>query len=99
MSHILLDTSAYSSFKRGNDDGLDAIQRAEEIVLNPVVLGELRAGFASGSRKAQNESELVEFLDSPRVRTVELDEDTSVFYAAIHQSLRQAGTPIPANDL
>ena len=99
MNRILLDTSAYSHFKRNHAEMIDILQIAEEIYLSPIVLGELRAGFAAGGRRKENETELREFLDSPRVRVLTVNEEASEFYAAIYSSLRQAGSPIPSNDL
>ncbi len=84
---------------RGRQNVVATVQAAERILVNPVVLGELRAGFAAGERREKNEAELISFLESPRVDVVSMNEDTSVFYAAIYVALRQAGTPIPSNDL
>jgi tRNA(fMet)-specific endonuclease VapC len=99
MKRVLVDTSAYSAFMRGRKEVVEALQIAEHIFLNPIVLGELRAGFAAGGRREKNETELQQFLSSPRVAVALLDEETSVFYASIYSALRQAGTPIPTNDL
>lgn len=99
MSRILLDTSGYSAFKRDHSEVLRQIQEASEIYLNPVVLGELRAGFLKGSRLERNLAELDEFLAGPRVRVVVMDEDTASRYAAILRFLQDHGTPIPTNDI
>src|SRR5713226_3077783 len=76
-----------------------AMQEADEIAVNAVVLGELRAGFLKGRHRKKNEQELAEFLTSPRVRVLGLDEETADRYAVIMDSLRSAGTPIPTNDV
>lgn len=99
MSQILLDTSGYSAFMRGQDELKGAIQRAEEISVTPVVIGELLAGFLRGKNRRKNERELEGFLASPRVRTLNIDAQTSERYAVIVNSLREAGTPIPTNDI
>ena len=39
------------------------------------------------------------FLQSPRVRTVAITEETAERYAIIRDGLRRAGNPVPANDL
>ena len=96
---ICLDTSAYSAFKRGHEGALDAIQRAEEIVLPTVVLGEVFAGFRLGERDRENREELDRFLESPRVRIAPVDEETGRRYAQIVVFLRREGTPIPTNDV
>jgi len=99
VSRILLDTSAYSAFKRGHDRIGRLVQEASEIQLNAVVLGELRAGFLKGTRLQQNVRELAEFLAFPRTRVLVVDDDTAERYATILRSLQQAGTPIPINDV
>lgn len=99
MSRILLDTSGYSAFKRDHPEVLRQIQEASEILLNPVVLGELRSGFLKGSRLERNLAELAEFLAGNRVRIVVVDEDTAPRYAVILRFLQEQGTPIPTNDI
>ena len=96
---ILLDTSAYIAFLKGHPGIKQAIQKADEINLNPVVMGELLAGFMKGRRAAQNREILQEFMGSPRVRLMAIDEETSERYAAIFNYLREKGAPIPTNDL
>lgn len=96
---IILDTSAYAAFLRGNPEITRAVQEADEIFLNPVVLGELIAGFIMGKSEKKNRAILKDFLSSPRAKVVEIDEETSERYAAILGYLRTKGTPIPTNDL
>jgi predicted nucleic acid-binding protein len=96
---VLLDTSAYSAFMRGNSKVRDILQLADTIYFSPVVLGELKSGFLRGSKKKVNEQLLTQFLESPRVRFVPVDEDTSDRYAVIRNSLWDSGTPIPTNDI
>jgi tRNA(fMet)-specific endonuclease VapC len=99
LTRILLDTSAYSAFKRGHRDIQLRIQDAEQIQVNPVVLGELRSGFLKGSRLRDNLHELAQFLESPRVSIASIDDETAERYAVIVDTLRRAGTPIPTNDI
>lgn len=67
--------------------------------MNPVVLGELYAGFARGSREKKNREILGEFLASPRVQVAVIDEETAERYTAIITYLWAQGTPIPTSDL
>ncbi|MBI4607962.1 MAG: type II toxin-antitoxin system VapC family toxin [Candidatus Rokubacteria bacterium] len=99
MTRVMLDTSAYSAFMRGHPEIKLAFQRAEEIYLNPIILGELLAGFARGKHTRKNERELRTFLTSPRVELVDVNEETAERYAVILDSLWRAGTPIPTNDI
>lgn len=96
---VILDTSAYSAFLRGNLEIKLSLQQADEIFLNPVIIGELLAGFILGRNEKKNRDILREFLASPRVKVFDIDEETSERYAVIINHLRTKGTPIPTNDL
>ncbi len=99
MMRIMLDTSAYAAFMRGHPGIHSALQEADEIRVNPIVLGELSAGFKKGGWRAKNEAELQAFLSSPRVDVVDVDIETAERYAVILNSLWVSGTPIPTNDI
>ena len=96
---LLLDTNAYVAFMRGIPEAKEVIKHAPSIGINSVVLGELLAGFAMGSREAANIEELKLFMNSARVRFFSLDEVTSSFYAGVYRDLRTTGRPIPTNDM
>jgi len=96
---LLLDTSAYSALMRGHSGVKRALGHADETYVNPVVLGELRAGFLKGARTARNEAVLREFLAEPRVHSVPIDEDTTERYAVIYDALQRRGTPVSVNDV
>jgi len=96
---VMLDTSAYSAFLRGNAEVTQALREADEIYLNPVVLGELYAGFARGGKNRKNRDILREFVASPRVQIAVIDEETAERYMSIITFLWSNGTPIPTNDL
>jgi predicted nucleic acid-binding protein len=98
-NRIMLDTSAYTAFLMGNSEIKLSIQQAEEVFLNPITLGELIAGFLMGKNEKRNRAILQDFLSSPRVKIVEIDEETSERYAVIVSHLRARGTPIPTNDI
>ena len=99
MARLLLDTSAYSALLRGREEVAAALRQAEEICVNPVILGELLAGFLRGKHRQKNEDELQVFLSSPRVSVVSFDYQTAERYAWILDSLWKQGTPIPTNDI
>jgi tRNA(fMet)-specific endonuclease VapC len=99
IKSIVIDTNAYSAFKRGEKDALEVIKDAEMIVFSPVVLGELMGGFGLGKRAAQNQQELQTFLERPKVLFMTINAQTSEEYAKIFQSLKTKGTPIPTNDM
>lgn len=99
MNRILIDTNAYAAFKRNDPAALDVMRSSDYIGVNTVVLGELYSGFKGGSHESRNRKELAQFLDSPRVETIGIDEETAEFYAKIFWDLRRKGKPVPGNDL
>lgn len=99
LDTILLDTTAYSAFKRGHDEVLALVRAATTILIPAIVVGELLAGFKGGSRRDANRSDLQAFFASPRVRAVPISRATAERYAVIYHYLRTNGTPVPTNDL
>jgi tRNA(fMet)-specific endonuclease VapC len=97
--NVALDTNAYSDFLRGVAGRVDIVRRATQIYLPLIVVGELRAGFAAGSREAENLAGLRQFLASPRVAVLSPDEVTTEHYAHVFLQLRKQGATIPTNDL
>jgi predicted nucleic acid-binding protein len=99
VRRLLLDTSAYSAYGNGHREAGYAIDEADEIYINTVVLGELYVGFMGGKNRERNRAEFDRFVASPRINIVEIDEVTAERYALIYETLRAVGTPISANDL
>lgn len=99
INQVLLDTSAYSALRRGHPEILGIIRRSDRIVFNPVIIGELLAGFKKGSRAGTNMSELSRLLESPRVTVVDITYTTAECYALIFDGLRKAGKPVPEHDV
>jgi tRNA(fMet)-specific endonuclease VapC len=99
MTRILLDTSAYSALLRGHEGVQKHLRSAEEVCVNPIILGELRAGFGRGRQAGKNEGYLQRFISSPRVTILSIDAETSERYALILNALWEAGTPAPTNDI
>jgi len=96
---LMLDTCAYSAFMRGHVIIETYLRQAEQIVVNPIVLGELQAGFLGGAHRVKNDDLLRDFLSAPRVRIAPIDHETALRYAGILYSLQRAGTRIPTNDI
>jgi tRNA(fMet)-specific endonuclease VapC len=99
VNRLLVDTSAYAAFLRGHAGVKAALREATELFLSPIVLGELRSGFLKGTRSAENEDQLAQFLASSRCSVPAIDEETAHRYASIHDFLRRRGTPVSPNDL
>lgn len=96
---LALDSNAYVEMARGDAVIAGTVRSSDEIFLPLIVLAELRAGFAYGNKTVINEKALTRFLDSPRVRVLVPDEQTTHHYARLYVQLRKQGTPIPINDL
>jgi tRNA(fMet)-specific endonuclease VapC len=99
VKSVLLDTNAYVAFKQGNKDVLNILQHADSIGISTIVLGELIAGFTFGSKTKQNLQALQEFLKTPRIKMLPVDEVTATFYAHTYTHLRNKGKSISTNDL
>ena len=99
LKQLLIDTNVYVAFKRNDSTVIELLQQADSIAINTVVLGELLAGFKGGIRETVNRSELDQFLDSPRVEFLVLDESSADFFALVFNNLKQIGKPVPTNDI
>lgn len=96
---LALDTNRYTDLCRGIVPVVETVERADEVWLPFIVLGELRAGFAVGSQGPRNEAVLRRFLLKPSVRVLYADEQTTHHYGSVYRQLRKQGTPIPTNDM
>jgi predicted nucleic acid-binding protein len=99
VSGVLLDTSAYIHLMKGHPAVAESVRKADRIVLNPVVLGELLSGFRRSRSRTRNEEFLATFLARPRIELVPIDAATAERYAAIKETLRTAGSPVPFGDV
>jgi len=96
---VLLDTNAYTAFRKGEHAVRRCIGRAEVVLFSAVVAGELLFGFRYGSRTEVNTRELEAFLADPRVTLVDVGLVTADRFGMVATALRRAGTPIPTNDI
>lgn len=96
---LLLDTNRYTDLARGEESAEEVARAATEIFIPFIVLGELRGGFVSGTRRRDNEAMLARVLQRPTLRSLYADSDTTHHYGALFLQLRRQGTPIPTNDL
>lgn len=96
---LTVDTNRYRDLCEGDPTVVQTIEHAETVTLPFVVLAELRAGFAVGSRGRENERVLQRFLHKTGVDVLFATEATTRAYADLYRQLRAQGTPIPTNDL
>lgn len=96
---LLLDTNRYRDIVTEVPDVTERFENSSAAWLSLVTIGELRAGFAFGSKKEQNESRLEAVLTLQGVGVLAIDEETTMVYASIYQDLRRKGSMIPTNDM
>jgi len=96
---LALDTNRYTDVCRGDASVVEIVERADEVWLPFIVLGELREGFAVGTQGPRNEAVLHRFLLKPGLGVLYADDQTTHHYATVYRQLRKQGTPIPTNDM
>jgi tRNA(fMet)-specific endonuclease VapC len=98
MSAILIDTNAYTRYLRGDERVLESLAKAGRVHMSVFVLGELFAGFRSGSKENANRQMLEAFLAKPAVRVLDATRETADYFGLIKSALKKSGQPIPLND-
>jgi tRNA(fMet)-specific endonuclease VapC len=96
---LCIDTSAYSILMQGDREIKEIVETADEVLMPAVVLGELYAGFYMGKRPKKNIDELNSFLERPGIKVVPIDSAISERYGLLIKALKEAGTPLPTNDI
>jgi predicted nucleic acid-binding protein len=94
---LILDTNALSAAAEGHPDIIAILAGATQLALPVVVIGEYRFGIAQSRHKARYRRWLDGLIADCTV--LEINERTTLHYAAIGMELKQAGKPIPTNDL
>lgn len=94
---MILDTNALSAVADEHPALASMLANADQLALPVVVLGEYRYGIGQSRYRARYEQWLEDLIADSRV--LDVTEATTHHYAAIHLELRQAGKPIPTNDL
>jgi tRNA(fMet)-specific endonuclease VapC len=95
----LLDTNIFICALKGQPRVQARLERtaAVDVLLSPVVLGELELGVEKSAHVERNRERLARVVDGLAV--VPLDAVTARCYARIRADLERTGTPIGANDL
>lgn len=99
MKKIFIDTNIYSNAMKGEEASIKIFRQYEILLISPVVIGELLAGFRRGKLEDKNRQQLKNFLSRDRVKVVTISMETSEFYSFILNELKTQGTPIPINDI
>ncbi|EGK71399.1 MAG: type II toxin-antitoxin system VapC family toxin [Methyloversatilis sp.] len=98
MRH-LLDTNIFIAALKGRSEVRTRLQRLPlaDLLLSPVVLGELELGVAKSAWPERNRARLADVVQ--HLTVVPLDAEAAHHYADIRAVLERRGTPIGANDL
>lgn len=94
---MILDTNGLSAVADGDAALEPILHRAAELAVPVVVLGEYRYGIRQSRERQRYEEWLADSL--PSYRILDVDQDTTIYYAALRTELKKAGTPIPSNDV
>ena len=94
---MILDTNAISAFFEDVPAVCLAVGGSEVLAVPSIVLGEYRFGLSGSRLRAELEAKLGRLERLSDVLCV--DAETARHYAAIRRELKDAGTPIPDNDL
>ena len=94
---MILDTNGLSAVADGDAALQPILRKAAELAVPVIVLGEYRYGIQQSRDRQRYEYWLTESVRNYRV--LEIDEETSIYYAILRSELKRAGTPIPSSDV
>ena len=100
MTRYLLDTNIWVYIMNNRHPEVRqrfALLPPASVVLSPVVLGELHAGWRKSGRAAANQALLQQYTRGAALEA--LDAEVAFHYGDIRAELEQLGTPIGGNDL
>lgn len=94
---MILDTNALSALAANNKSLVQKLAPATRIAVTLISLGEYEFGILGSSYR----SELKTWLDALLLKcdVLQPNRDTLFYYAEIRNQLKEAGRPIPANDV
>ena len=94
---MILDTNALSGWADGVTALRNPLRSADRLVVPSVVLGEFYFGVRQSRHRSRYEAWLRQYLPYTEVATV--TSMTADAYADIRLELKEAGSPIPPNDV
>src|SRR5271157_1275658 len=94
---LILDTNALSAIAEGEREAAKLFARAGRVAIPVIVLGEYRFGIAHSRHQREYERWLEEMVSVCNV--LDVNEETAIWYAELRGQLKEAGTPIPSNDV
>jgi len=93
----MLDTNALSAFVDGDPVVGNILRQQARAAIPVIVLGEFRYGIAGSRHRSTYEEWLESHLH--RFDVLSVTAETTIAYAALRVALKNAGGPIPANDM
>ena len=99
IKSVLIDTNAYAKFFKGNEKVKAILKNCSEIILCPIVEGELKYGFKNGNQLEKNLKEFESFVNVDKVSRVSINNNVSDYYSEIIIELKKNGNTIPTNDI
>jgi predicted nucleic acid-binding protein len=93
---LILDTNGVSALADGNAAFEAAARGVTRFSIPVIVLGEFSFGILRSRHRARYESWLAQLIEASVV--LDVDTGTAEHYAALRESLRRRGRPIPSND-
>ncbi len=94
---FLLDTNIVIALMEGDQSVLSSLDRAPEVFIPAIVLGELFFGAAKSVRAIENTAKVERFAAGRSILACDLDVARE--YGGLRQRLRQKGRPLPENDV
>ena len=94
---LILDTNALSAIAEGEPGAAKQFARAGRVAIPVIVLGEYRFGITLSRHQPEYERWLEDMVSVCDV--LEASEETAIWYAELRGQLKEAGTPIPSNDV
>lgn len=94
---VILDTDAISALFEGNSALERLLEGKDQPSLPVIAIGEYRYGIRRSRLRRQLEPLLETLIAESKVLAIE--ERTTVAYATVREELREAGRPIPENDV
>ena len=93
----LLDTNIIIALIEGDQTVLSNLDKAPEVFISAVALGELFFGAAKSGRPAENIARVERFAIGRSI--ISSDLEVARAYGTLKQQLKVKGRPIPENDL
>lgn len=90
---VLLDTNIISEWLKGDSIIADKIDRAEELFIPAIVIGEMFYGARYSKQVEKNIETIVSIAE--RYQVLQVDSSTAAIYGIVKAVLRKKGKPIP----